>query len=385
MPDLRTVYIVSPAHPLRGGIASSSERLAQELQSDGFSVKLISYTLQYPSFLFPGKTQFTDDPAPGGLTIAALINTVNPFNWWKVGRRLAREAPDLVIFRYWLPFMGPCLGAIARLIRFNGRTRCVALADNIIPHEKRPGDRLFTQYFCSAMDGFIAMSKSVQEDIGQFAHKQQPTELIPHPIYDNYGDSVSRQTALQHLGLSQDVAYLLFFGFIRDYKGLDLLLRAMVEPALKKLNLQLIVAGEYYGNEETYKALIAGLGIADRLVMRTDYISNEEVRYYFSAADLVVQPYKTATQSGISQLAYHFEKPMVITNVGGLPEIVPHGEAGYVVDPTPAAIADAVADFFENNRSAALSRGVALGKKRFSWANMVDGITRIYQRISVKS
>lgn len=385
MSNLQIVYIVSPAHPLRGGIASSSERLAQELQAHGFSVRLISYKLQYPSFLFPGKTQYTDDPAPQGLAIDTLINAVNPFNWWMVGRRLAHAAPNLVIFRYWLPFMGPCLGTIARLIRFNGRTRCVALADNIIPHEKRPGDRLFTQYFCSAMDGFIAMSKSVQDDILQFAHKQQPSALIPHPIYDNYGDPIDRQTALQHLGLPQDSAYLLFFGFIRDYKGLDLLLRAMVEAPLKNRNLHLIVAGEYYGNQEAYDSLIAELGIADRLVMRTDYISNEEVKYYFSAADLVVQPYKTATQSGISQLAYHFEKPMVVTNVGGLPEIVPHGEAGYVVDPNPAAIADAVADFFENNRSTILSQGVAAGKKRFSWATMVEGITRIYKQISLKS
>lgn len=379
--QLSTIYLVSPAHPLRGGIASSTERLAQALQESGYQVRIFSFSLQYPGFLFPGKTQFTSDPAPGDLEIYSLINSVNPFNWWLVGRRLRRECPDLIVVRYWLPFMGPCLGTILRLARSNGHTRVIALADNIIPHEKRPGDRLFTRYFCGAVDGFVAMSKSVLEDIAHFAHKGQPSAFVPHPLYDNYGQAVSRSEALAQLGLPDEFSYLLFFGFIRDYKGLDLLLEAMAFPKIKNKKIRLIVAGEYYGNQETYEQQIEALGIRDQLVLHTDFIPHEQVKYYFGAADLVVQPYKSATQSGISQLAYHFEKPMVVTQVGGLPEIVPHGLAGYVTEVSAPAIADAIADFFDHQRNREMTAHVVQGKKRFSWENMVSGLENIFSKI----
>lgn len=383
MQSLHTIHIISPAHPLRGGIASSTERLAQALQESGYQVNLYSFRLQYPGFLFPGKTQYTSDPAPANLTIHTLINSVNPFNWWFVGRRIAREKPDLVIVRYWLPFMGPCLGTILRLASSNGHTRVIALADNIIPHEKRPGDRLFTQYFCGAVDGFVAMSKAVLAEINtQFARKQQPAIFVPHPLYDNYGQAVSRTEALERLGLPPEFQYLLFFGFIRDYKGLDLLLEAMAHLKNKNNKLRLIIAGEYYGNQDAYEQQIDTLGIRDLLVLRTDFIPHDQVKYYFGAADLVVQPYKSATQSGISQLAYHFEKPMVVTQVGGLAEIVPHGEAGYVTEVSATAIADAITDFFDNKRSDQMTAHVIEGKKRFSWENMVKGLEQIFNNIT---
>lgn len=380
MTHRQKIYLISPAHPLRGGIASSSERLAQELTVHGHDVVLISYSLQYPGFLFPGKTQYTKDPAPAGVRIRTLINAVNPLNWLRVGRILAREKPDLIIVRYWLPLMGPCLGTILRFVRLNGHTRIIALADNIIPHEKRPGDALFTRYFCGAADAFIAMSKTVATDIGLFA-PGKPVEYIPHPLYDNYGDKVPREAALQQLQLDGDTRYLLFFGFIRDYKGLDLLLDAMAEPQLAEFNLKLIVAGEFYGNEAAYQQHIDRLGIRDKLILHTDFIPHEAVKYYFGAADLVVQPYKSATQSGISQLAYHFEKPMVVTRVGGLPEIVPHGEAGYVVAVDARDIAAAIADFYRNQRGDQLQAGVAKEKRRFSWENMAEGIYRLYVKL----
>jgi glycosyltransferase involved in cell wall biosynthesis len=289
---------------------------------------------------------------------------------------LKKLRPDIIVSRYWLPFMGPCLGSILRIARSNGHTKTVAIGDNIIPHEKRPGDNIFTTYFIGANDGFIVMSKSVGDDLRKFT-KSKPFQFVPHPIYDNYGEYVSRKDAITKLGLKEKYRYLLFFGFIRDYKGLDLLLDAMADERIKNMDIKLIVAGEFYGNEEKYKAQIDRLGSEEQLILRTDYIPNEEVRYYFGAADLVAQPYRSATQSGISQMAYHFDKPMVVTNVGGLPEIVPHGKAGYVVPVNSKAIADSIVDFFENNKLDELTAGVREEKKRFSWENLVLAMEKV--------
>ncbi|MFT4761359.1 MAG: D-inositol-3-phosphate glycosyltransferase [Paraglaciecola sp.] len=373
---MKKIVLLSPAHPLRGGIASSSERLATELQRSGYEVIIYTFSLQYPNFLFPGKTQFSDDPKPENLDIQIKVNSVNPANWLSVGKELKQLKPDLIITRYWLPFMAPSLGSIIRLAKKNKHTKAIAIADNIIPHEKRPGDRQLTQYFVNSVDGFIVMSKSVKEEMKQFT-TVKPVEYIPHPIYDNYGALVSKEIALAQLNLEKGVEYALFFGFIRDYKGLDLLLNALADARLKKRNLKLIIAGEYYGNEAAYEAIIKARNLANQVIMHTNYIPNEEVKYYFGAADLVVQPYKTATQSGISQLAYHFEKPMVVTNVGGLPEIVEDGKAGYVVEVSEKAIADAIFDFFENNQIEKLTAGVIENKEQFSWKNMVDGLERM--------
>lgn len=376
----KKIVLLSPAHPLRGGIAASSERFAQELQEAGYEVVIYSFSLQYPGFLFPGKTQFSSDPAPPGIEIRTAVNSVNPFNWLKVGLELRRMRPDVVVPRYWLPFMGPCLGSILRLAKSNGHTRVVALADNILPHEKRPGDRFFTRYFLGAVDACLTMSRSVEEDLRQFS-ATMPAACIPHPIYDNYGEKVGREAALSHLGLDENTRYLLFFGFIRDYKGLDLLLEAMADDRIRRMNVKLIVAGEYYGNQAVYEKQIRNLGIENQLVLKTDYIPSEEIRHYFAAADLVVQPYKSATQSGISQMAYHFEKPMVVTAVGGLAEIVPHGRAGYVVPVEAKAIADAVVDFYQNKKEAVLMKGVREEKKRFSWGRLREGLEVLYATV----
>lgn len=347
------------------------------MQSTGYEVIIYSFSLQYPGFLFPGKTQFSNDPPPPGLSIRTCVNSVNPLNWLKIGLELRRLRPDVIVPRYWLPFMGPCLGSILRIAKGNGHTKVVAIADNVLPHEHRPGDRAFTRFFVRICDAFIVMSKSVLDDLRIFT--QKPCTVIPHPIYDNYGEKSARAAALAALGLPAANKYLLFFGFIRDYKGLDLLLDAMADERLRQMGVKLIVAGEYYGNQEKYEAQIRQLGIENQLVMRTDYIPNEHVRHFFGAADLVVQPYRTATQSGISQMAYHFEKPMVVTDVGGLAEIVPHGKAGYVVPVNATAIADAIVDFYENDRAGAFEAGVAEGKKRFSWQVMVEGLEELAQ------
>lgn len=371
------IVILGPAHPYRGGIAALNERLAVELIHEGHEVTIFNFEMQYPGFLFPGKTQYTDDPAPADVTILRKLNSVNPFNWLRVGRELKRYSPDLLIVRYWLPFMGPALGTVCRLARRNKHTRVVCIADNIIPHEKRPGDRWFTKYFAGSVDGFIAMSDEVYRDIDQFV-RRPVKRLAPHPVYDHYGEIITREKALTRLNLDPEFRYLLFFGFIREYKGLDLLLEAMKDSRIRERPIKLIIAGEYYGNEEYYKNLIHRYHLTDRLVLHTDYIPSDEINNYFCAADLVVQPYKSATQSGVTQVGYHFDKPMLVTNVGGLAEIVADRKAGYVVEPSAAHIADAVVDFYDENREKDFVAETRRLKRNFSWSNLTENIFEVY-------
>lgn len=370
----KKIVLISPAHPLRGGIAASSERLALALQDAGHTVVIYSFSLQYPAFLFPGKTQFTEDPAPQNLHIITRINSINPFNWLLIGRAIAKENPDQIIVRFWLPFMGPSLGTVLRVARFFSRNkfRATGLVDNIIPHEKRFGDRPFAQWFVRACNDFVVMSKSVGAEIMTFIPtRHQVPNLVrfaPHPIYDTYGEPMEKKEARAQLKIPENVPLVLFFGFIRKYKGLDLMLESMRETP----QIHALVAGECYEDWAFYQKIIADNGLSERVHLFTDFIPAEQVRVYFSAADLVVQPYRTATQSGISQIAYHFEKPMVVTNVGGLPEIVTDGVSGYVVDPEPVAIARTILDFFENQRETTMREGVRQEKKRFSWTHLVE-------------
>lgn len=378
----RRVTIVGPAHPLRGGgMATFNERLAYAFQEAGDEVEIVTFSLQYPSFLFPGKSQYTSEPAPAGLRIKVMINSVNPLSWWRTGRYIARQKPDIVIIRYWLPFMGPALGTIARLIRKNKYSRIIAITDNVVPHEKRPGDVPFTKYFLGACDGFVTMSRAVQADLKEF-EPHKPSAYLPHPLYDNFGVSETKEAACTALNLDPKYTYLLFFGFIRAYKGLDLLLQAIDDPQLKAFtNLKLIIAGEFYEDASPYLEQINRLKLADKLILRTDFIPNAEVRHYFCAADLVVQPYKHATQSGVTQVAYHFNKPMVVTNVGGLSELVPHGEVGYVVAPQPEAIAKAIAQFYTSDTASLFADNIKRYKHRFSWSHFVEEIRALEKRL----
>ncbi len=490
------IAILSPAHPLRGGIAASSERLAREWMARGAQVKIYSFKLQYPELLFPGKTQYTNDPPPEGLDIRPLLNSVWPPNWWKTGRLIAREKPDLLLLRYWMPFFAPALGSICRKVKKNKHTRIVCIADNIIPHEHHPGHRSLTRYFIKAVDAFVVMSRSVGKELETFdPHK--PWEYVPHPVYDHYGEKVSREKALNflfkpfdkshlpttsepneaqgkpfgkshlpttsepneaqgkpfgkshlpttselneaqdkpfgkshlpttsepneaqgkpfgkshlpttselneaqgkpfdksHLPTTSELneaqdkpfgkndpsrsRYILFFGFIRKYKGLDILINSMADARLRKMNVKLLVAGEFYEDEKKYRELVQRLGLEDKVIFRNEYIPQDEVRYYFGAADIVAQPYRSATQSGISQLAYHFEKPMLVTRVGGLPEIVPHGKAGYVTDVSAPAVAEALVDFFENKRAAEMEAFAKTYKKQFSWEKLAQTIEQL--------
>ncbi len=369
------IIIVGTAYPYRGGLAAFNERLAQEFVREGHNVEVYTFTLQYPGFLFPGKTQYSTEPDHSGLTIFRKINSCNPFNWIKVGKEIKKKCPDLVIFCYWMSFMAPCMGTIAKQID-KKETKVFSLVHNMIPHEKSIIDKLLPGYFVRQMDGFVALSKSVVDDIATIDKRNKPKAFSPHPIYDHYGRIEDKAVAKQKLQLDKDVHYVLFFGFIREYKGLDLLINAFADERLKALNVKLLIAGEFYGNEESYQNQIDRLGIRDQLVLRTDYIPDSEVGNYFNACDIVAQPYKTATQSGVTQIAFHFEKPMLVTNVGGLPEIVPNGKIGYVVEPDAQQIADALFDYFANDRETTFSQNVITEKSKYAWNNLTNVILK---------
>lgn len=372
------ITILGTAHPYRGGIAAFNERLAHQFQDEGHEVEIVTFTLQYPGFLFPGKTQYSSNAAPKDLNISRRVNSCNPFNWISVGRYVSKSQPDLLVIGFWLPFMAPCFGTIARIVKANSKTKVVAVLHNLIPHEARFGDKPFAKYFCGSVDGFVSLSKSVLNDIDVFDHKK-PRAFSPHPIYDNFGNRVSNQEACEQLGLAPERSYLLFFGLIRDYKGLDWLLEAFAKSeAAAEKDVCLIIAGEFYGDGEKYHTLANTLGIDERIEWRTDYVPDSEVKYYFCAADLVVQPYKSATQSGVTQIAYHFEKPMLVTSVGGLSEIVPNGKVGYSVAPNVEAISSALDDFCSHQHD--FAEGIREEKKKYSWQVMSQTIIELCQK-----
>lgn len=371
MYKMKKVVIVGPAHPFRGGIAAFTESLATALIEAGYEVEVFTFTLQYPGFLFPGKTQFSDAEAPSGYKITRILNSINPFTWLKLGWKIMRMRPELLIIKFWIPFMGPSLGTVARIVKRNKYTTIIANTDNIIPHESSPSDRPLTQYFVNSVDGFMVMSRSVMEDLASF-NIYKPRRFSPHPIYDRYGALIPKQDALKLLGLDDKYRYMMFFGFIRDYKGLDLLIKAAAEPAVRSLPLKFIVAGEFYSDSRPIFQLVDHCKVKDQFIFINSFIPDDEVYKYFCAADAVVQPYKTATQSGVTQIAYHFNKPMIITRVGGLQEFVPDGKVGYVVDPYPEAIADAISKFYVGNKEEEFVANTIIEKKRFTWSVFVD-------------
>ncbi|MBL7883982.1 MAG: glycosyltransferase [Bacteroidia bacterium] len=369
--------IIGPAFPLRGGISNFNEALCRAMNQSGIETKIISFSLQYPSFLFPGKTQYDNGIGPKDITIETKINSINPFNWINVAKQIKNEKPDFIVLRYWLPFMGPCLGTIAKLSKKNSTIKAIAITDNVIPHEKRIGDSAFTNYFIKQCDGFIAMSKSVLDDLSSFTKTSQKL-FLPHPIYNIFGEKVSKKDALNSLHLNANDKHVLFFGFIRKYKGLDLLIEAMADKRLQDLNVKLIIAGEYYEDATPYNQLIEKHHLQNRIILKTEYIASEDVKNYFCAADIIAQPYRTATQSGVTQIAYHFEKPMLVTHVGGLPEIVPHKKVGYVTEVNVLSIADAIADFYLHHKEAEFTQNTIEEKKRFEWSSFVDGLKKLY-------
>ena len=372
------LVIIGPAWPLRGGLSAFDEKLATQFTEKGIQTRIDTFSLQYPSILFPGKSQYTTDPKPNNVNIEVCINSINPFNWIKIGLKLHREKPDLIIVRFWIPFLAPCLGTILKIAKKNKHTKVISIVDNMIPHEKRIGDRLLTNYFVKTVDGFIAMSEKVKNDIKTFSHK--PVSISPHPIFNHFGDPITKLEARLQLGLPKEDNIILFFGYIRKYKGLDLLIHAMANEAIKKLSIQLMIVGEFYEDASAYHDLVSSLGLQDQIKFYSNYIPDGEVKNYVCSADFIIQPYRNATQSGVTPLAYHFEKPMLVTNVGGLADTVPNLKTGIVVAPTTEAIAKGIETLYELGETNFIPN-IIEEKKKYSWAQMTEKFLALYQQL----
>ena len=366
------VFIIGPAYPLRGGLASFDELFCEALNKEGHQCEIISYSLQYPNFLFPGSTQYhVNGTAPKNITIHTIINSVNPLSWFKTASFIKKQKPDFIIFRFWIPFMGPALGTIARLVK-KQNIKVLAITDNVIPHEKRLGDKQLASYFIKGCDAFVTMSKAVMSDLEKFTNTSHKKYLL-HPLYTAFGEKIPKQEARLKLNLKQDDRVILFFGLIRKYKGLDLLIEAV---SLLKANShhKLLIAGEFYEDKQPYLDLISKYKLEEQIILLNQFIPNDEVKYYFSATDIVALPYRSATQSGVTQVSFHFEVPTLVTNVGGLGEIIPHNVAGYVVEPNPQAIATSLEDYFENKKEHTFTEGMKQEKQKYEWSIFVNEI-----------
>lgn len=375
------IIIIGPAYPLRGGIAGFNHALTFALQKQGHEVLLVSFTMQYPRILFPGKTQYETRSKPEGLSIVNSINSINWFSWKATAQLVRAHKPDLVIFAYWMPFMCPAYTHIARSLRRVSGLTVLSVMHNVVPHERMPGWKYLLSRFIKQCHGFIALSKAVRDDLTMFDARERSI-YVPHPVYSIFGERIDKTQAREKLGLDSQRDYMLFFGMVRQYKGLDLLLQAMGDSRVRALNVCLLVAGEFYEDKAKYQAIIDNLELNSHIVVRDEYIPDNEVALYFSAANLVTQTYHSATQSGVTQIAYHFDRPMLVTDVGGLGEIVPHQNAGYVVPRDPRAIADAIHDYFLHRREEAMSEKVAELKHFFSWEYFTQELEKLVHELN---
>ncbi len=373
--------MLGPAHPYRGGLATFIENLAKEFIEMGHSVKLKTFTLQYPSILFPGKTQVLDTPPPKFLDIERCVNSINPFNWIKIGLRLRTERPDILLIKYWTPFMAPCLSTICRIAKSNRHTKVLCQVDNVDPHEKHIIDRQLNKYGLSPVDGFVYMSEDVNKELRLYSNA--PAVFSPHPLFDNFGEKMDFDNACDAIGLDKSYKYALFFGLIRDYKGLDNLLESwkIIKERNRTEGKKLIVAGEFYTSREKYINMINSYGLSEDILLHDHFIDNENVKYYFSAADFLIQPYKTATQSGVTQIAYQFYLPMIATNVGGLAEIIPHDKVGYICDNNIDSIAESIEQIWEGKTLEIFAENIIEERKRFSWREMCTNLINVFDEL----
>jgi glycosyltransferase involved in cell wall biosynthesis len=365
------IVIVSTAYPLRGGIAHFVGLLYTELIKI-HDVKILTFKRQYPKIFFPGKSQIEDQETTEKIPTEVIVDSINPFNWIKIGKRIFEEAPDLIIFKYWMPFFAPCFGTIIRKSKKKSKTKVLVICDNIIPHEGKPFDKSLTKYFFNKVDYFVVLSESVGKDLLKL-YPEVKYKLLPHPIYSNFGNPINKLEARSYLKL-KDEKYILFFGFVRDYKGLDILIQAL-SLINENIKVKLIVAGEFYEDEKKYLSLIDKLNLKNEVILFKDFIPTKEVKYYFCASDAVILPYKSATQSGIVQIAVNFQKPVIATNVGGLGEVIIDGETGYIVEKeNPNMLAEAILKFYTENKENEFAKNISKIAEQYSWKSFSDGI-----------
>lgn len=369
------IIIIGTAYPLRGGIAHFNALLANHLQKR-HEVETITFKRQYPKLLFPGKTQEETgehseiNPAP------ELIDSINPLNWFSVAKKISKHKPDLLIFKYWMPFFGPCFGTIAKRVKKHTGAKVLYICDNIIPHEHRLGDIAFTKYAFRQADYFIVQSDAVEKDLLHH-FPDSIYRKVPHPVYENFGCSIPKNQAREALGIFKKKV-ILYFGYVRKYKGLMVLIEAMKEikdRGMMAEEILLLAVGEFYDDEAKYRQKVKDLDLGSCIQFVSDYVPNEQVANYFSAADVVVLPYLSATQSGIVQIAYNFQKSVIATNVGGLAEVILDGKTGFIVPPgDPVAIANAIQRFYNEKRENEFSKNVEIEKKKYTWDRLVTAI-----------
>ncbi len=370
------IIIVGTAYPLRGGIAHYNALLYREL-SRKHTVHIITFKRQYPSFLFPGKTQNETGGELLNVPAEALIDSINPVNWFTVAKEIRRRKPDLIIFKYWLPFFGPCFGTIARLAKKGTSTRVLFICDNVIPHEKRPGDSVFTRFAFNAVDYFIVQSDAVEHDLTMFC-RHAHYRKVAHPVYNIFGEPIEKREARKRLGITAN-RVVLFFGYIRKYKGLHVLLDSM--NLLKDAGIHLLAVGECYGDEHVYHDRVNALHLEETVTLVTDYVPNDRVGLFFSATDAVILPYLSATQSGIAQIAYNFDRPVIASRVGGLAEVVVDGKTGLLVPPDDVpALAQTIRKFFEDGNEEDFRTNVQEEKKKYTWEAMSRAIEDLAQQ-----
>ncbi len=369
------IILVGTSFPMRGGIAHYVALLYRKLVEMGHEVQIISFKRQYPDLLFPGKTQQDNSQQAIELPSHPLIDSINPVSWIRTWLHIRKLKPDLVVYKYWMPFFAPCYGTIVLLTRLFTRTKSLYIGDNIVPHEQIPVvDWLLTKWALWKVDYFIVQSQTVENDLLRFKPRARFRQ-VPHPVYEIFTADYTQQTARTRLNLADDEKVLLFFGYVRAYKGLHHLIAALPE-VLSEMPVRLLIAGEFYEDEEKYIQQIKELGLEQAILLKTDYIPNEEVGLYFTAADVTVLPYLSATQSGIIQIAYNFDKPVITTDVGGLPEVIEPGKTGFIV-PTADnhALAQAIIRFFRAREGTDFPGYIKTYKKRFSWENLAEAIT----------
>jgi len=373
------IALISVAPPYRGGISKHTSILVEKL-SQNHSVDVINYSRQYPDFLFPGKTQYLDDKSENDNS-SRMIDSINPLTWFSTGNKLAKKNYDLVIFRFWNPFFAPALGVISGIIKKKSSyTKLMSLCDNILPHEKTPFAYFLTTYLFDKLDGHIVQSSQTENELQEVVENPVYEKRF-HPIYTNFPKKIDKITARKKLGLSAK-NIILYFGIIRDYKGFDILLNAIAELKDSGLDFHLLAGGECYGSDEKYTQLISNLGISDYITWHNKYIPDSEVSNYFSAADVVALPYRTASQSGVTQIAYSYDLPVIVTKVGGLPEIVDEGQSGFTIEPeNPKELANILEKNLKAGTFLEMATYIKKFKQKFSWEYFVNGIELVYSKI----
>jgi len=368
------LVLIGPAYPYRGGIANFVAQTYFHLRERGHTVHIVNFTRQYPDFLFPGKTQYETDSHFSDVPSVRVIDSVWPPSWVQAARVVRRFQPDAVVYNHWMPFFAIAYGKIAVFLRLKKPPIQICLCHNVTPHEKRPGDRLLNKFFLRQMTGYIVLSEAVKQDLQALLPSARIRKVL-HPVGETFGGTCPREQARQKLGLPQNKAVLLFFGYVRRYKGLDILLEAFARLIRENQPVHLLIVGEFYEPKRAFEAFIQEKGLTDFVTLVDEFVPNAEVGLYFSAADAVVMPYRSATQSGIIPIAYQFERPVITTNVGGLPDFVEEGRTGFLVPPeNQEALAEGIQLFLEKRNTIPFAENIRRFRRKFSWENVVAAI-----------